>query len=491
MSGGDSIVCPHCSHACDPSHKYCAGCGFPIAEIRAETEDPLIGQTLPGGHVVLELIDVGGMGRVYRAEQRMLGRTVAVKIIHPHLLGDETVEARFITEARAASQLNHPNSVSVIDFGKADVGFYLVMEYLRGSELAAILRDEGSFEAPRIVEVLGQVLDALEEAHHLGIVHRDLKPENIILQSMRSGGDFVKVIDFGLAKVREAAYEGRITNPGMVCGTPQYMAPEQARGDPVDIRTDLYACGIVLYEMLTGVLPFEAHSPNEIVAIQLNDPPPDPRELMEDSEITEETVDLLNRALAKQPTQRFQTAAEFKQALTECLLGPQLSGRLSGDLVRCAKCNSLVERRQKFCGECGSPMRRLTSPPPSLGIPKPQEPRIESLSPTMAHTLPFPLVGRAEALDELRQLREQLGQRLATCRIVGRAGVGKTRLLDEFAQELMDRGDLVVPLGPDPWRAGTGYETVRDAIRLLAELPAGGGDGTCWSGASPEARAVL
>jgi serine/threonine-protein kinase len=194
--------CPQCGTACETGHHYCPGCGFPIGQI-GTSEDKLVGQTLPGGYLVLDLISVGGMGRVYRAEQRALGRTVAVKVIHPHLLSDDNSIVRFMTEARAASQLNHPNSVSVIDFGRTDDGQpYLVMEFLRGKDLARVAYEEGPLPYRRIVEVLKQALAALSESHELGIVHRDMKPENIILEPLRRGGDFVKVVDFGLAKLK-------------------------------------------------------------------------------------------------------------------------------------------------------------------------------------------------------------------------------------------------------------------------------------------------
>ena len=222
------------------------------------SEDKLVGRTLPGGYHILDLISVGGMGRVYRAQQSALGRTVAVKIIHPHLLADENSALRFMTEARAASQLNHPNSVSVFDFGRTDDGQpYLVMEFLRGKDLARVAYEEGPLAFARIVDVLRQVLLALGEAHDLGIIHRDLKPENVILEPLRRGGDFVKVVDFGLAKLRADTQTPSVTSPGIVCGTPDYMAPEQGRGDTIDGRSDLYAVGVILFQLLTGRLPFE------------------------------------------------------------------------------------------------------------------------------------------------------------------------------------------------------------------------------------------
>ena len=199
-------TCPQCQHPCEESHKFCPSCGFPVAKVAQHTDDPLIGRTLPGGYVILDLVGIGGMGRVYRAEQTNLGRTVAVKIIHPHLVGEENAAARFITEARAASRLNHPNSVAVIDFGKTEDGqLYLVMEFLRGKDLARVQYEEGPLSFRRIVSILRQMLAALSEAHHLEIIHRDLKPENVILEPVRTGGDFVKVVDFGLAKMREGS----------------------------------------------------------------------------------------------------------------------------------------------------------------------------------------------------------------------------------------------------------------------------------------------
>src|SRR5262245_56829820 len=262
--------CPACSSPCEEGHRFCPACGFPIAQVGQRGPDPLIGRTLPGGYVLLELIGVGGMGRVYRAEQQALGRTVAVKIIHPHLLGDESASVRFITEARAASRLDHPNSVGVINFGKNGTQLYLVMEFLRGRDLARVLYEDWPLPFKRIVDVMCQVLAALAEAHHLDIIHRDLKPENVVLEPMRTGGDFVKVVDFGLAKMKADISATNITSPGIVCGTPDYMAPEQGRGDAIDARSDLYACGGILLQLLTGRLTFEAGSPTQVRVMHLS-----------------------------------------------------------------------------------------------------------------------------------------------------------------------------------------------------------------------------
>ncbi len=457
-----------------------------MEKLREKSDDPLVGCSLPGGHVVIELIDVGGMGRVYRAEQKMLGRTVAVKIIHPHLLGDETVEARFITEARAASQLNHPNSVGVIDFGKFEGRLYMVMEYLRGRDLATVAHEDGPLEIGRIVDILMQALAALEEAHAIGIIHRDLKPENLVLSPLRSGGDFVKVLDFGLAKVLEVARGRgkRITDPGMVCGTPEYMAPEQARGDNVDRRADLYACGVLLFELLGGELPFDGGTPRETVLMHLTKIPPDLRALAPHRDIPDQLLDVVYKALAKDPSERFQSANEFSAALKDSTTVEDTTDRPSPlPLQRCRECDATMPRSQKFCGECGSPLHVGSEVPPPPGESAPPEPQVVQL--------PLPLSGREDELGWLWERRETLHFALASATLAGPNGVGKTRLLNEFLSQAEERGDRVVSVGPDPWWVERSYYALQHAITGLAGLPEHGGDASDWTGISSDGRAGL
>jgi len=291
-----------------------------VGKVALSPDDPLVGRSLPGGYLILELVGIGGMGRVYRAEQTTLGRTVAVKIIHPHLVGEENAAARFITEARAASRLNHPHSVGIIDFGKSPDGLlYLVMEFLRGRDLARVIYEDGPLPFRRIVDVLQQTLAALAEAHNESIIHRDLKPENIILEPVRSGGDFVKVVDFGLAKIRADTTQPSITSPGIVCGTPEYMSPEQARGDVLDARSDLYAVGVILYQLLAGRLPFEAESPTQVVLAHLTQQPRDPSEVAPERKIPQVLVDVTLKMLAKEPVDRYSDADELAAALGDAL----------------------------------------------------------------------------------------------------------------------------------------------------------------------------
>src|SRR5689334_16262718 len=353
-------ICPHCGSSCAVEHQYCPACGFPVGTLSTTNEDKFVGKSLPGGYHILDLISVGGMGRVYRAEQAALGRTVAVKIIHPHLLSDENSALRFMTEARAASQLNHPNSIAVFDFGRTDDGQpYLVMEFLRGKDLARVAYEEGPLPFSRIVEVLRQALAALSEAHELGIVHRDLKPENIILEPLRRGGDFVKVVDFGLAKLRADAQSPSVTSPGIVCGTPDYMAPEQGRGDPIDGRSDLYAVGVILFQLLTGRLPFEADNPTQVVMMHLTVQVPDPRQVAPERNIPDSLVRVVMKAMAKDSKDRFQDALEFTEALQRALEDARsqpptltdMQTQRPGQQVECRVCASVVPMT-RFCCEC-------------------------------------------------------------------------------------------------------------------------------------------
>jgi serine/threonine-protein kinase len=476
-------ACPQCSTQCADDHQYCPSCGFPLGAIPQHSEDRLVGRTLPGGYLILDLISVGGMGRVYRAEQRVLGRTVAVKIIHPHLLSDENSALRFLTEARAASQLNHPNSVSVIDFGRTDDGQpYLVMEFLRGKDLARVAYEEGPLAFSRIVDVLRQTLHALGDAHDLGIIHRDLKPENVILEPLRRGGDFVKVVDFGLAKLKADTQSPGVTNPGIVCGTPDYMAPEQGRGDPIDGRSDLYAVGVILFQLLTGRLPFEAESPTQVVMMHLSLPVPDPRQVAPEREIPEQLVAVVNKALAKDADQRYQDAHEFSEALRVALaeaesVPPERRSSVppmgwdGSDTIQCPACETVVPL-SKFCGECGARLPITSITPEALTTP----------------SLPLPLVGREDDLAWLEDRRQEARRRLAGARLVGEPGSGKTRLLRTFLEQARVAGDVVVTTRPDPHWAEVAYHSVRRAIVELAKLEEGDTSARHWSGASAFAR---
>ncbi len=497
--------CPQCSSPCDDAHKFCPSCGFPVGKVALSPDDPLVGRSLPGGYLILELVGIGGMGRVYRAEQTNLGRTVAVKIIHPHLVGEENAAARFITEARAASRLNHPHSVGIIDFGKSPDGLlYLVMEFLRGRDLARVIYEDGPLPFRRIVDVLRQTLEALAEAHNASIIHRDLKPENIILEPVRSGGDFVKVVDFGLAKIRADTTQPSITSPGIVCGTPEYMSPEQARGDVLDARSDLYAVGVILYQLLTGRLPFEAESPTQVVLAHLTQMPRDPRETAPERQIPQALVDVTLKILSKDPNDRYNDSDDLAAALAEALAIVEnrviVRGPAASDL-RCAACGALNPPSQKFCGECGAattstqlttiPARR-SQPPPAVTPAAGSNARMDAVGVASERMRPgaLPFIDRDEELGWLESRRAE-ARSLTGARVVGDVGIGKTRLVREFLDVAAAAGDVVVQTGPDPAWAEVGYWALRHAIVQLAALPATGGGAREWVAATPEARRGL
>ncbi|HEX6243279.1 MAG TPA: protein kinase [Polyangiales bacterium] len=423
---------------------------------QVDATDALLGRVIADAYVIQELVGIGGMGRVYRAEQRALGRMVAVKVVHRHLLGDKDSVTRFYTEARAASSLNHPNSVSIFDFGRTDDGMlYLVMEYLRGRDLARVMHDEASLPIARIVDIALGVLGALGEAHARGVVHRDLKPENIILERLHGGVDLIKVVDFGLAKIRgvEPAEAAR----GLVAGTPDYMSPEQARAHEVDGRGDLYALGVVLFELLTGRLPFIDDTPSKVMMRHVVDPVPDPRDVAPYRGIPDELVDVVLRVLSKEPGQRYQDAEEMAQALR--LVSSKLSSTQTR--TRCPSCGALNENQRAFCGDCG---RRLSlGPTPSTGIrsaPPPGE---------------RPLVGRSDVFERMLEgLRAAAGKSADTGRItylVGELGIGKTRLLAELSAHANREGYLVVEGAPHESGAKVAYAGIRTAIARLLNVP--------------------
>tara|TARA_R110002096_G_scaffold44526_13_gene120715 strand:- start:359757 stop:362852 length:3096 start_codon:yes stop_codon:yes gene_type:complete len=285
------------------------------------TQD-IIGQILENRYTVSKLIGEGGMGRVYLAEHIDIGKKVAVKVLHPVYGRMPDLVERFRREARAASRIGHPNIVDVTDSGTTDDGsVYFVMEYLEGVELAAVIDREGAIDIRRALEISTQVCRALSAAHAVGIIHRDLKPENIYLTSREGTSDFVKVLDFGIAKSSEAeeARSKKLTSPGMAMGTPEYMAPEQAAGKPADERCDVYALGAILYEMLTGSPPYTGDNFMEILTRKATLEPTPPRQLR--SEIPEVVEELLLRAMSRSPDGRPPSMEAFEYELTKCLAG--------------------------------------------------------------------------------------------------------------------------------------------------------------------------
>jgi len=295
--------------------------------------DPLIGRLINDRFKVVALVARGGMGKVYRAEQAPLGRTCALKVLNPKYAGDHDPEfhKRFFLEASIASKLTHPNTVTIFDYGRTDDDiYYMAMEYLEGRTLHRGIREEGSFSDERTAHVARQVCRSLREAHSLGVIHRDLKPANIFLVDHADEHDFVKVLDFGLVKNVENPGED-LTQAGLFMGSPKYMAPEQIKGDKVDGRTDIYALGIIMYEMMVGKVPFDRPNSVHIMMAHVNEPPPPMRSINPDIQVSQSTEELIFKCLEKDPDLRYPSMEYLLNSL-KTVGGGAMTATLSGVL---------------------------------------------------------------------------------------------------------------------------------------------------------------
>ncbi|MEK6278916.1 MAG: serine/threonine-protein kinase [Acidobacteriota bacterium] len=306
-------ACPKCGDEYPDTTTLCPSDGVALEK----TDDALLGQILAGKYRIDERLSEGGMGTVYRGTHILMDKTVAVKVLRPSLAADEKIVARFSREARAASRINHPHALSVTDFGESEKGVvFLVMEYLSGQTLKEVIRHEGPMPLSRVVEIIKQVGGALNDAHGQGVVHRDLKSDNIMLLTA-TNNDYAKVLDFGIAKIKEADgdYDPGLTSPDLVIGTPQYMSPEQCSQSPdIDARSDIYSLGIIIFEMLVGHVPFTGESPTVIMLKHMQHPPPSLAD--ERSDIPAAVGTVVNRALQKRPEHRYETVGELVEDLT-------------------------------------------------------------------------------------------------------------------------------------------------------------------------------
>ncbi len=297
-----SRVCPECDQP--TSAPTCPACGAKTLLMpEADAPDPLLGRLLDERYRIQSLLGRGGMGAVYRALHVSMNKVIAVKVVRPELCDTLEAAKRFHREARAASMLSHPHTIRVFDFGQTDDRMlYMVMEYLDGRSLAKVIA-EGPLPVERALRLAAEVAQSLVEAHERGLVHRDLKPENILLLDAAGHPDFVKVLDFGIAKfLTGSSGVSSVTGTGAVVGTPYYMAPEQASAPQgLTAAVDVYALGVILFEMLTGHLPFRGDTPMEVLMAHVTGPVP---ELPPDLAVSPAVADLLRRMLSKSPEQR-------------------------------------------------------------------------------------------------------------------------------------------------------------------------------------------
>jgi serine/threonine-protein kinase len=322
--------CPHCSTPITADARFCPSCGKEtVATQTAMTLPPgvapvrdLVGREIAGRYRILEKLGEGGMGAVYRGEQISLKRIVAVKLLRPEMSANASLLRRFDAEAAAVAKLAHPNTVHIYDFGQdVDGSAFIAMEYIEGRSLRSVVHAEAPFAPARALRIASQVASSIADAHARGIVHRDLKPDNVMLQTRGREQDIVRVLDFGIAKLRDDSRQTQqaMTQAGDMLGTPQYMAPEQIKGEPVDGRADIYALGCMIYEMLTARQPFEAATVMALLSKHLLEPVVPPSVRRPELAITPELDRLVLTATMKTAAARPQTMELYGEHIAQAL----------------------------------------------------------------------------------------------------------------------------------------------------------------------------
>jgi serine/threonine protein kinase len=326
QSADNLLFCPDCGRENISDARFCNHCGAKLdagnhVAKPGKASDPLLNQSLDGRFKVLRLLGEGGMGRVYLAEQTSMGRPVALKVLSPELGSDDRLKDRFRNEASLACRLNHPGTVVIYDFGVTAEGLmFIAMELLEGKSLKDELDTCGRLDWRRTSSIIRQICGSLQDAHDKSIIHRDLKPENIMLVSRHSEKDLVKVLDFGVAKILvDNDWRARrgLTAPNEIFGTPEYMSPEQARGDDMSPATDVYSLGVMMFKMLSGRLPFDAPSPIAILAKHLGEAPPKLGKFIFDTDIPYDFEALVMECLAKKVEDRPRSMDEVRRRLDD------------------------------------------------------------------------------------------------------------------------------------------------------------------------------
>lgn len=338
-------ICPKCGLRYDGTAAFCTKDGSTL-KLSEEARDPRIGQVLLDQFRIEEAIGAGGMGAVYRARQTTLGRDIAIKILHPDMAANPEAVRRFHREARISTALDHPNVVRVFLFGQLpDGSLYLVMELLRGRTLAELLRVEPHLSVPRALHIATQIAAGVGEAHVQGVVHRDVKPENVFLITKGKDQDFVKVLDFGIARLFRNEDQTQATQSGLVFGTARYISPEGAAGEKTDARSDVYSLGVLTYQLLTGETPFPASAPVTLLMQHIHERPPHIKRRPGGAEIPDRIADVVMRSLSKNPDGRYDDASDFAEALREAAHEVGIEFRPKGQASG-AFSSSSMERRE-------------------------------------------------------------------------------------------------------------------------------------------------
>ncbi|MCI0490539.1 MAG: protein kinase [Blastocatellia bacterium] len=322
--------CQKCGQEYEDSARFCSRDGGNLEQVMdemAETviapaqesadkpKDSMIGRVLAGRYRLIEKLGQGGMGAVYKGQHIKMNRLTAIKILTHDLADNPEFVTRFEREAEMASHIDNPHAVSIYDFGEAEDGLvYLAMEFLDGEPLSSVISKEGAIPLQRTVNITRQAAEALESAHKLGIIHRDFKPDNVMICQKQGREDWVEVVDFGIAKRSEVdAKHQALTHTGFVLGTPQYMSPEQVSGEELDRRSDLYSLALVVYEMLTGALPFEGGNPQSQMVKRLLEPPLPLHRVRPQLTVPNAVEQVIMKALARYPKDRYSSTVEFSR----------------------------------------------------------------------------------------------------------------------------------------------------------------------------------
>jgi serine/threonine protein kinase len=334
------VNCPHCQAPNADDSRFCGACGKatsstePVSNPNLGEAPVLIGRVIAGRYRILSKLGEGGMGAVFQAEQISLKRTVAIKLLRPDVSASPMLLRRFNAEAEAVAKLRHPNTVSIYDFGQdTDGALFIAMELIEGRSLRQVIHHEAPLPVRRTLAIASQVAASLADAHGKTIIHRDLKPDNVMLTDRGRTKDNVTVLDFGIAKLRDdsRATQHQMTQAGDMLGTPQYMAPEQIRGEQIDGRTDVYALGGMIYEMLTARLPYEAPTVMALLSKHLLEQAPPPSQRRPDLGLPPMIDDLVMTAMAKDPAARPATMEDFGERIAAALasLPPEPSAQRS------------------------------------------------------------------------------------------------------------------------------------------------------------------